>query len=131
MKSALVARASQLRAHLGRVEGAHINGVVQAGKMRSQSDASHTVALTRIKVGSLVWRMNTTPTSKLDARLLGPFKVADSDKEGLDMSANYHLESLSGVKIDRTVPRDQLVVLVPFRRCGFPKDSKPYTAQGS
>ena len=56
--------------------------------------------------------MNTSPVSKLDARLVGPFKVADSDTEGLDVSANYHLESLSGVKIDRTVPRDQLVVLV-------------------
>ena len=29
------------------------------------------------------------------------------------MSANYHLETLQGAAIDRTVPRDQLVLLVP------------------
>ena len=63
------------------MEGAHINGVVQAVKMRGQADASHSVVLARIKVGSLVWRMNTTPSSKLDSRLLGPYKVADKDSE--------------------------------------------------
>ena len=95
------------------MEGAHINGVVQAGKMRSQTDASHSVALSRIKVGSLMWRMNTTPSSKLDTKLLGPFKVADRDNEEVEMSSNYHLETLTRVAINKTVPRDQLVVLVP------------------
>ena len=113
VESALVERARQLRSHLGWVEGAHINGVVQAGKMRTQADASHSVVLARIKVGSLVWRMNTTPSSKLDTRLLGPYKVAARDGEVAEVSENYHLETLAGSSIFRTVPRDQLVVLVP------------------
>jgi len=113
VESALVERSRQLQSHLGWVEGAHINGVVQAAKMRSQADASHSVVLARIKVGSLVWRMNTTPSSKLDTRLLGPYKVADRDGDVADVSENYHLVTLSGSTIVRTVPRDQLVVLVP------------------
>lgn len=113
VESALVERSRQLRSHLGWVEGAHINGVLQAAKMRSQADASHSVVLARIKVGSLVWRVNTTPSSKLDSRLLGPYKVADRDGEVAEVSANYHLETLAGSTIFRTVPRDQLVVLVP------------------
>ena len=59
--------------------------------MRSQADASHAVVLSRIKVGSLVWRMNMTPSSKLDTRLLGPYKVADRDSDDVKVSANYHL----------------------------------------
>ena len=57
--------------------------------------------------------MNATPTNKLDARLLGPFRVADGDDRVADISANYRLETLGGVIIDRTVPRDQLVVVIP------------------
>ena len=47
------------------------------------------------------------------ARLLGPFRVADSDGVEDNISANYHLETLQGLPIGRTVPRDQLVLLVP------------------
>ena len=47
------------------------------------------------------------------ARLFGPFRVADSDGVEDNISANYHLETLQGLPIGRTVPRDQLVLLVP------------------
>ena len=113
MEDALVLRTRQLRTHLQWVAGAHVNGVVQASKTRVQFDAQHAVALTRIPVGALVWRVNSTPSSKLDARVLGPFRVADGDGTVAEVSSNYHLESLNGDGIDRTVPRDQLVVLVP------------------
>ena len=49
--------------------------------------------------------------SKLDSKLLGPFRVAD--EEGAQLATNYHLVSLSGETILRTVPRDELVVLAP------------------
>ena len=113
VESALLVRAQQLRQHLGWVAGAQINGVVQANKSRVQADAQHNVGLSRISVGSLVWRVNHTPSSKLDIRLLGPFRIAVADEDVTDISANYHLESLLGSSIERTVPRDQLVVLAP------------------
>jgi len=113
VEEALVTRARQLRAHLGWVAGAHVNGVVQAAKVRAQADAQHAVVKSRIVVGALVWKVNPTPTNKLDARLLGPFRVADSDGVVDNVSANYHLETLQGLPIGRTVPRDQLVLLVP------------------
>jgi hypothetical protein len=113
VEDALVLRTRQLRMHLSWVAGAHLNGVVQGEKMRMQSDAQHSVVGTRIAVGALVWRVNPTPTNKLDARLLGPFRIAESDSVVDDISANYHLETLEGEVVGRTVPRDQLVVLVP------------------
>ena len=113
VEDALVLRTRQLRMHLGWVAGAHLNGVVQAAKVRAQADAQHAVVSDRIAVGALVWKVNNTPSNKLDARLLGPFRVADSDGSSVDISSNYHLESLGGVAIDRTVPRDQLVVVIP------------------
>ena len=69
------------------------------GKVRAQADVQHAVVKSRIVVGALVWKVNPTPTNKLDARLLGQFRVADNDGVEDSISANYHLETLQGVPI--------------------------------
>ena len=79
---------------------------------RMQADKMHTVGDSRTPTGSLVWRRNHTPSSKLDSKLLGPFRVVDEESSA-SLTANYHLESLSGEIAARTVPRDELVVLAP------------------
>ena len=77
---------------------------------RLQADKAHSVVDTRITVGSLVWKRNHTPSSKLDSKLLGPFRVAEEEDTTM-LNANYLLESLSGEINSRTVLRDELVVL--------------------
>ena len=47
VEEALVLRTRQLRMHLGWVAGAHLNGVVQAAKVRAQADAQHSTVRVR------------------------------------------------------------------------------------
>ena len=112
VESALVKRVRLMRQHLSWIEDAKVSQESQNAASRVQADKIHTVMDTRIPAGSLVWKRNHTPMSKLDSKLQGPFRVAE--EEGANpVTANYHLVSLSGETVSRTVPRDELVVLAP------------------
>ena len=112
VESALVKRVRLMRKHLSWIEEAKVSQEAQNLATRTQADKLHIIHDERILVGSLVWKRNHTPLSKLDSRLLGPFRV--SGEEGVTLlTTNYHLESLSGEIVSRSVPRDELVVLVP------------------
>ena len=112
VESALVKRVQLMRRQLSWIAEAKVTQETQNMATRVQANKTHTVGDSRIPAGSLVWRRNHTPSSKLDSKLLGPFRVVD--EEGLEsLTTNYHLESLSGEIAARTVPRDELVVLAP------------------
>ena len=112
VESALVKRVQLMRRHLSWIEDAKVSQEAQNLATRTQADKQHVVHEERIPVGSLVWKRNHTPLSKLDSKLLGPFRVSGEEGTTL-LSTNYHLESLSGVIVSRSVPRDELVVLAP------------------
>ena len=94
------------------IEEAKVSQEAQNLATRAQADKSHIIHEERIPVGSLVWKRNHTPLSKLDSKLLGPFRVSGEEGATL-LTTNYHLESLSGEIVSRSVPRDELVVLAP------------------
>ena len=95
VESALVKRVQLMRRQLSWIEEAKVSQESQNRATRTQADKIHTVGSSRIPVGSLVWRRNHTPMSKLDSKLLGPFRVAGEESLEL-LTTNYQLESFIG-----------------------------------